>query len=232
MAWQSATILCALEVERRHLTDAAPLAECGNPALVTVGPGPGGIRRYLESRQGSLDDPVILAGVCGSLHHAIEPGRAFAASRIVDTTGRHWSTTWPPSDAHDTAGLSMIAVLGADAPLTTSAAKRNARSQFHADVVDTESHALGHWMSQHGKSLHWGVVRGVVDAHDETLPYGVERWIDEAGRIRPLRITADLITHPSSMAHLTRLRRTTAQALDAVAGLIADLLRHTQHDDR
>ncbi|MBL1217681.1 MAG: hypothetical protein D8M59_09320 [Planctomycetes bacterium] len=220
-----ATILCALEFEQRHLT--ARLDRVGVSVQVT-GPGPTAVERFLGDMKDPIDSPVILAGVCGGLHETMKPGQAYVAMRVVNARGGHWTTNWPPSDAHQTAGMQMVTVLGADSPLATASSKQRARNESRADVVDTESHGLAAWAGSkdHGRAIRWGVVRGVVDAHDEPLPAGCERWVSADGRLIPYRVALDLVTHPLSWLHVARLRTQATQALDAVADLILSLLKH------
>jgi hypothetical protein len=204
-----ATIICPLEFERRELRRARALR---THRFITCGPGDA-VRRCVESLRG--DAPVILAGVAGSLRDTVTPGMAFTASEVVDG-----DRVWTP-------GLR----LAADArPITSTAtildagAKRDLASACPADLVDLESVPFAEAATAAGHV--WGIVRGVSDGFDESLPPEAAGWTRPDGRTRVAAVAAGVMRRPALGPRILRLGRQSREALGSAAVLLATLLGH------
>ncbi len=219
-------LLCALQFEYQWLKKNT---DCSRFEIHCTGPGASQVSRFLDNwyvdrantHEADEDHPtLIMVGVAGALHQQCEPGSAWAASHVVSEDGRSWSSLWPTPNQQGAVGMHMKRILGHDTVLISPTEKEAARRTTYADLVDMESHALATWASTNG--FPWGVIRGVSDGVDETLPTDIQSWTNPNGKPDYLKIVWDLISHPSWISPTRRLARQSAMAMQAAI----DLLHH------
>lgn len=92
-----------------------------------------------------------------------------------------------------------------------------------AIVLDMESAAVAQVAAEAGVPCLF--LRAVSDLANEDLS-GVSNFLSSEGTIRPFRGTFYIITHPSSLAHLNRLRMRTATASRRLGDFIHSYLHH------
>jgi len=208
-------IVCPLEFERAalHHHGVDRLAE-----LSCCGPGVAGIERWWSGRSPTRQ-PIILAGLAGSLHESFANGCAWWVSAVVES--------------RDAPGLSPTLFVPASRCVVTSARgavvdrgmKRSLRATTGADLVDLESIAFARSATQAGAS--WAIVRGVSDDVDARLPAGIDRWVDARGRTRIMPAMWDVLRRPTNVRVMWNLKRDGDLALAEVARLLHEFFRQT-----
>jgi nucleoside phosphorylase len=167
--------------------------------------------RALSARQTRPPIAVLLAGACGGLAptHAVPP-----IAMIIDTHNHRWT----PPLAADPAGVTLVAV---DHVVATPEDKHALARSTGAAIVDMESHAFA--ARCESLSLPWGVIRGVSDTPDETLPSEVLRWISPEGNTRALRAAADLALKPTLIPHIAGVLKRSRRVLPMVGARVCDV---------
>jgi O-succinylbenzoate synthase len=112
-----------------------------------------------------------------------------------------------------TARSSQAVLLSVKSPLFSIESKHAASTRFNADLVDCESAAFAEACESAG--VRWGIVRGISDAWDESLPEQAATWIDSHGTTRVSKVLTDCLTQPSLIPRVIRLRRQSTTALRA-----------------
>ncbi len=229
-------LLCPLEFERRALRRVAQ--ELGWQ-LECTGPGAGAanwIQRYAQvgmtaSARDTSDSltssrpVVILAGVAAGLVAPAVAGSAWVVGAVICGRGAQGLAANRDSEATEalrptwriphapTATLASV-----DCILPDSAAKRRIASATGASLADMESAAFAHAAQAAG--FQWAIVRGVSDDCNHSLPTGVDRWIDSAGRTRIAAVLASALTGPATWPALIRTGRSSQRAMRSVATLL------------
>ncbi|MHC5005251.1 MAG: phosphorylase family protein [Planctomycetota bacterium] len=205
-------IVCPLAFERRRLLRRG----LGRRAtVVCCGPGPWGVRRWAARSSVEPGRVVVLAGLAGGLGTAQSAGSAW----VVDAIDGGPAPSWPEDAGDEAVRASTVSV---EHPATSPAGKRRLRERTGADLVDMESAAFGR--IAHDAGWRWGIVRGVSDDADTTLPGCIDTWIDDRGRSRLLACALALARRPALLPIARRLQRDGAAALDEVAALLGRLL--------
>lgn len=201
-----AVVLCPMEVERAAVARALSRAGMTGVEVIRTGIGKQAILRAVETlaARSPRPDVVLLAGACGGLT-ACDGVPSIA--RIVDESGRCWARFI----GADPVGVTLVAV---DRVVSTPAEKQALARRSGAAIVDMESHAFAERCEAVG--LTWGVVRGVSDTPDETLPGEVLRWITPDGKTRAFRAAADMIRRPGLIGPVVRVLRRARRVLPAV----------------
>ncbi len=106
--------------------------------------------------------------------------------------------------------------------LLTPAAKRAWAEHSPADLVDLESAAFARIAVE--KGWDWGIVRGVSDGPDTTLPGGIDTWVDGQGRSRPGRVLRAVLGGRVGVGQLARLRTQGIAAMTAAAVVLQRML--------
>ncbi len=106
--------------------------------------------------------------------------------------------------------------------LTTPAAKRAWADRSGADLVDLESAAFARIATTNGWD--WGIVRGVSDGPDTTLPGDIDTWVDGRGRPRPGRVLRAVLGGRVGVGRLARLRADGIAAMSAAAVVLQRML--------
>lgn len=206
-------VICPLDIERR----VALAAVGGRADVITSGPGPAGIAAAFESlgtHAAARQRLHILFGLCGGLERTACSPRITA---VLNEQGQRWTAPVAVSGPEPTA-----VVLGVDSPAFTTDEKKLRRVQSGADVIDTESHSFASFASSLG--WRWSIVRGVSDGPNTELPRQTEHWVNARGATRTARAIRDLVFHPSLLPQVLRLRRCSARALTAAAGILSRLI--------
>lgn len=183
--------------------------------IICCGPGAAGIHAW-NWHGVDHDATVILAGVGGAISSDLRRGAACAVDSVIDErTGRRWTPTFVVP------GLPRASIASADHVVSNASGKQSLHAKTGAGLVDLESAAFAARAEAIG--CRWAIVRGISDAADDSLPDGIEHWIDAAGRIRLWTIVRHLLFNPSTLRILVRLRRSSVPAMDEVANHVARL---------
>lgn len=207
-------VLCPMSLEGRAVLRA--LAGLDHVRVDVCGVGPAAVRRWAENLA-APPEFVILAGVAGGLAPQARLGEArhivdvaMPDGRIVPTSGRM---------------IDGWRVAGSDALLATPQGKRDLAARTGAHVVDMESHAFADEATR--RAWRFAIVRGVSDSIDDGLPDGLERLLDERGRVRPLGVAALLVRRPRLVGALREFGRRCDEAMRNVAPLVRELIEES-----
>ncbi len=212
-------IVSPLEFERRALRRAGLGQRC---RLLCCGPGSGGIQQWAASVTliAPATQPVILAGLAGSLRKTYMTRSAHLISTVIGDDGRQWAPAFGSRVQMTDQSGSIIA--SSATTLTTPIEKRAFADRSGADLVDRESAAFAEAATQRGWL--WAIVRGVSDGVEETLPPQLDDWIDQAGRAKAAAVLGGILRHPGVVRDIGRLRADGLAAMQAVAKLIYTML--------
>lgn len=187
---------------------------------VVVVPG-GGRRAHLEARLAELDptrlDAVVSFGLAGALEPAFKVGDVLVPGEIRAEDGS-WheisaelAASWlRAAEAADLTIASRGAMIGIDAPATTTAAKTALRERSGAVAADMESHVAAAFAARHG--LPFGVLRVVSDAADRSLPPAAIVAMREDGGIDVPAVLKSLAKQPGQTPALLAVGRDGARA--------------------
>lgn len=212
-------VVCPLEFERRALLSAGLNQRC---EVICCGPGPTRVASWVKALGDSVQ-PIILAGLAGALVEHARAGSAWIIDEVIDAeSDRRWRPTFVPpirAQGFQRAGVAITSS-------TTGIASREIKVELHrrtgAALVDLESVAFARAATDEG--LRWAIVRGVSDGLGESLPNGVESWVDESGRSRLLTVFGAIIRRPMTLQSVLRLRRQGLIAMRATGNVIRGAL--------
>jgi hypothetical protein len=222
-------VLCPLAHEAKPARAAARALRTpggnANIQITITGPGGAAVRACLQrilvdstiqygSPSGTMPPvsrPIpILFGTCGGLRRPHpDTAAAPAISEVIDESGRRWAV---PMRSATALGNNAV-LLSVKSPLFSIESKHAASSRFNADLVDCESAAFAE--ACESASVRWGIVRGISDAWNESLPEQAATWIDPRGTTRITKVLTDCLTHPSLIPRVIRLGRQSSAALRA-----------------
>jgi adenosylhomocysteine nucleosidase len=224
----AAGVVAALAAEARVLGPAQAkgggLAELADGNLLAVsGMGPKAARsaaqRLIEAGATSL----VSWGLAGGLDPELEAGAVCVPREVIAADGsrlctaRSWreslSSSVPPGRR-----VENDALLTADRPLETPAAKRAARLATGACAVDMESSAVAQVAEAAG--VPFIAVRVIVDTARDGVPRAVA-GASRAGELRTGRLILGLIRSPLQIAALVRLARRYRVALGSLRAIAA-----------
>lgn len=194
---------------RSGLVDAAAAAR-----VVQVGVGPGADFGARWSRALRPGDAVILAGVAGALDSSCRGGCAYWADAVVDEEGRRWI---PP-----VSGLASAMLAGRDRVISTPPLRRAEHERTGACMVDCESSSFARIASARG--WRWGVLRGISDGADDTLPSWMPQLLRRDGSIDAGAIAGALMGRPLRALDLVRSGIAAGRAMRAVNERLAEFL--------
>jgi hypothetical protein len=214
-------IVTPLEFERRILERRLRrLRRTGRCPPCCCGPGPEAVQRWAAGVTPHANQPVLLAGLAGSLKKTFATRSAHLAGAVVGEEGTRWEPSFSAARGPDDRSPPVIA--SAPATLTTPQAKRAWADRSGADLVDRESAAFADAATRHG--WRWAIVRGVSDGPDTPLPHDIDAWIDDHGRTRFGIVWRSLALRPGRMGQVFRLRADSVAAMQAVARVIQRLV--------
>lgn len=195
-------VFCPLGFERRAFL------RFGKLPVVTTGPGADGVRRAFATRDSwPVRNPrfVVLLGLAGSLDARLAPGTDHACAEVVaaDAGSAPLRSTLIPGATVRVVEHTIVA--------TTPDEKSRLAAASRAQLVDMESHAFASCAEAAG--LRWGIVRGVSDGADETLPAELAGFVDARGETGLARVLAAIARRPSLVPALMRIGHTSRLAL-------------------
>ena len=166
----------------------------------------------LELKRGAR--AVLSFGVAGGLAEGLSSG-TWLVARAVVTSDRRWpcDARWGRILAERLPESVTADLLGVDAPVTGSAAKRVLHRATGAVAVDTESHIAAPIAAAHG--LPFAALRVVVDSARRDLPPVAAVAVARDGKIRSTAVLGSLARAPGQLPSLLRT------ALDARAAFRA-----------
>lgn len=210
-------ILCPLRHEmnllRRAGVDRFATLHC-------CGPGAAAVERAVQALQvDPAHDSVMLVGVAGGLSPNAAAGSAHLITSVRDA--ERTTELRPPIDALPSVQTPQCVACSTALPVLTIEAKHELRRRSEADVVDTESQRFAETAQALG--LRWGIIRGISDGADDTLPAALVDCVDDDGATRLGKVVVALMRRPGVLAELWRLRRTSAQSMRAAAEIVRTL---------
>lgn len=205
-------VLAALASERAALIRVPRGAWAG--AVLQTGPGPARAGRAAQVALARGARALVSWGLAGGLAADVAPGTVLLPNEIVAADGDTLAADreWRSALVAALAGEFMLderPLYASDAVLATAAAKAECRRRLGAAAVDMESAAIG--AAAQAARARFVVIRVVVDAHDDALPEGAERFVDERGNQR-LRAAIDAAFAPRQWPALVLLARRYALA--------------------
>ncbi len=161
---------------------------------------------------------LVSWGVAGALVPALSPGTILLPEQVLTCDGEELATDsrWRMEVCRALQPMFAIhggRLLDSREVLSTRVAKARVAEASGAIAVDMESAAVGRAAAGAGKPF--VVLRVVVDALADTLPRGIERWIDEAGNRRPIA-ALEIAFRPACWPSLFKLSRRYRQARKAL----------------
>lgn len=224
----SVAIIAALAIERVPL-DSAITAD-PQSSIHVYQCGTGHERAYSAARSAISAGASALVswGVAGALVPELSPGTILLPQHVLTPNGVRFATDsrWRMELCRVLQPMSAVhggALLGTPNVLATRVAKAQAAQASGAIAADMESAAVGQAASDAGKPF--VVLRVVLDTLADTLPRGVERWIDEAGN-RRLMAALEMALRPASWPDLVRLSRRYGRARGALTDSAQALVPH------
>jgi adenosylhomocysteine nucleosidase len=213
-------LIIALDVERACFP---PQTVSSTISILQCGPG---AERAAVAAAGALAQgarALVSCGLAGALSPALEPGSVVLPSSVLRADGTHFDTDFNWRERLAVALRTRFAV--DEGPLLDSAdvigtpgAKRRAAETSGAVAVDMESGAVARAAVEAG--VPFVVLRVVADGAADSLPAGVDDWVDGTGR-RRLAPIVDAALRPAHWPMLWMLARRYRKArgtLTAVAG--------------
>ena len=201
-------ILCPLEFERKVLQ--RQLAATGLRVLC-CGPGKEGVTRWagLNRNPGA---PVILAGLAGSLVEGLTTGDVVDLEAAVAPGNIRIETSWrlPAS-----CGVTRVTGTSSTRLVNSRPARRALHLHLGCSIVDMESLAFAQAAQQRGWTF--GMLRGISDGLDETLPPGCDQWVDHRGRAAKGAIAASILRTPSLIGRMRVMKKTGEKVLKTLA---------------
>lgn len=223
-------VLCPMQIEREAIEACAKRRGVKSVRVVQTGIGKEATLRALEREVEASRDPlelgVILAGACGGL---AESDDVPTIERVIDEHGHEWTPrlgvgtgvgVGAATERVETPerGVTLVAV---DRLVTSPADKRRLREATGAAVVDMEAHAFA-TRCEHLR-VAWGVVRGVSDTPEQTLPGEVLRWMTPEGGTRAGRAIVDMIVKPWLVPHVIGVMRRARRVMPLVGERVCDM---------
>lgn len=190
------------------------------------GPGPENAAAAARAVAESGADALVSLGLAGGLDSRLRAGVAIVPDRIILASGATLVTDsgWKTRIVRAIGGELATdegALLSADTVLDTPDRKSAAAATTGAVAVDMESGAIAAVAADAG--LPAVAIRVVADSAADTLPPGIERWIDSSGRRRAAPIVAAALS-PAQwpvLAALARRHGVAQRALKTVAKRLA-----------
>ncbi len=202
-------IIAALAVERASFARAG--AGTGDPALLIRQSGPGAPAAARAARAALTlgADAIVAWGLAGGLDPRLATGSVILPKRVCTPEGQVFGTDdrWRAALGAAMAGEFSPCdadLLSVPAALESVAGKRAAAATSGAAAVDMESAAIA--AEAIGIGVPFVAIRVIVDAHDDALPAGAERWIDARGE-RRLAPALGAALRPAEWRALWRLAR-------------------------
>ena len=200
---------------RKTRRDGSMICECDRAVVVCAGMGRERVTQALAlaEMQGPLRS-IISVGYAGGLHSGIARNTIYWPAAVIDArTGERYG-------CESGSGTLVTAddVVGHEEKLQM--AKR-----WNADLIDMEAAAVAGLARMRG--LPFRTLRVVSDEVGDVLP-DLNRFIDTRGRFRETAFAAYVGFHPWLLPAVIRLGRHTAQASQAIAQALREVLEHAE----
>lgn len=208
-------IVCPLEFERKALLRSG----FDLPARIeTCGPGREGVNTWAGANR-RPEGPVILAGLAGGLVPELAIGDTVLVDAVVAAGGKRIETAWRPEGGTN---WTRGSVTSTSRTVTSRPAKRSLHAVTSAQLVDLEAQTF----AEMGRTLGWnfGIVRGIGDGLEDSLPPGCDHWVDHRGRTAGKAVFASLLREPSLIRRMRTLKRDGELAMKGVAACLAEVL--------
>lgn len=176
--------------------------------LAAHGPGPRLARQAAETalEQCGSRSLLLSTGFCGGLSPELAAGQIFVAENVTDSaTARRY-----PASPVSCALPHRTGVLWSQDRVAVTAGEKAAIAALGADAVDMEAAAVAAVAEARG--VQFFCVRVISDGAGEELPLDFNRFRGPEGRFSRMRITSELLLHPSKLIVLLRFRGTCRRA--------------------
>ncbi len=224
-------VIAALAMERAPL-DSLLRAAPGSPICVYQS-GAGSERAYAAARSALAAGAAALVswGVAGALALDLSPGTILLPDELLTSEGESFATDsrWRMQLYRALQPMFTVqggALLDTRGVLSTRGAKERAAQASGAIAVDMESAAVARAASAAGKPF--VAFRVVLDGLTDTLPRGIESWIDDSGNRRTLAFL-EAALRPADWPHLIRLSSRYRQARRALSDSAQVLVPNAFH---
>jgi hypothetical protein len=207
-------VLCPLRFELKQLQRGLE----GRFDFICTGPGEVGIRNWARHAH-DIQQPVILAGLAGSLTDNLRAGSACIIDEVVeDKTGSRWRPTLTLSSTQSARDSCVIT--SSHNVVAQRADRLRLQQRLGAHLIDFESVAFARTATELG--LQWAIIRGISDDLKTGIFDGISTLVDDAGRTRPWHVFRMLASRPTIFPGLFRLGHHSRKALAAVRILIGE----------
>ncbi|HEV2700151.1 MAG TPA: hypothetical protein VGV09_00865 [Steroidobacteraceae bacterium] len=213
-------IVAALQAEARTL-DPLP-----NDRLVALsGMGPQAAARAAQDLVAAGAQGLLSFGLAGALDPKLAAGAVVMPQCVIDGAGGAYTPYGPWRDrlaaqAAAIADAAMVVggtLLSVAQPLSSVAAKSQARSRTNACAVDMESFAIAEVAARLG--VRFAIARVVIDGAADALPLSVIHATGPYGAVNLPRLVAGLVSTPGDLLTLMRLPRRYRAALRTLRAL-------------
>jgi nucleoside phosphorylase len=181
----------------------------GGDLLATSGMGPEAAARAALALVAAGARNLLSFGLVGALDPQLAAGTVLLAEAVIDGCGTAYPTSHPWRERlalrAASRGIAGGSLLSVGQPLSTPAAKAQARERTGACAVDMESFAIGGIAVQQG--LNFAVARVVIDTALDTVPRSIQQATGPRGQVSCARLTWGLIRAPADIPALLQLSR-------------------------
>ncbi len=203
-------IVVALGAERSALSDVS----CGDMDCIIIQSGPGAANAARAAEKALRDGATALlsVGIAGALSEELVAGSVLVPRYLIDAeTPQHpmqTAETWSGElrallapDFHVSDGT----LLGVAGVIGEPAARRAARQQYQAVACDMESAAMAHVAAR--AKVQFAAIRVISDQAKDTLPAGVDAWVDSDGNSTILPVLFALLAPSQWLSFIVMVRR-------------------------
>ncbi len=159
-------------------------------------------------------DVVVSLGFAGALHPDLTVGQVLEFAHVMNEAGNTL-----PLDVAAPGGPTLLTV---NRVIDSVQEKQTLHQQHGAEAVDMETYHLAESLSRRRVPLR--CIRAIFDDATTAPPAEAVRWLTPAGQPRALPATVWLMTHPTRLPMLRRLRKSTRLAADALANQLERML--------
>ena len=159
-------------------------------------------------------DVVVNLGFAGALDPSLEVGQVLEFAHVMNEAGDRL--------ALDGAGEPGATLLTVDRVIDSVGEKQALYEQHGAEAVDMETYHIAESLRRRRIPLR--SIRAIFDDAATAPPAEAMRWLTPTGQPRALPATVWLMTHPTRLPLLRRLRKSTRVAANALADQVEHLL--------
>ena len=159
-------------------------------------------------------DVVVDLGFAGALDPSLQVGQVLDFTHVMNEAGDRLAL-----DGAATEGPTLLTV---DRVIDSVGEKQTLYEQHHAQAVDMETYYIAESLGRRRVPLR--CLRAIFDDATMAPPAAAMRWLTPDGQPRALPATVWLLTHPTQLPLLRRLRRCTHLAANALANQVEHVL--------